>query len=96
MKVKIRRSRSEFEPIRSLLDIAINDFSNYQDKYLKIIVNDAKRLATDRDQYIYSVNHKVLKYSTELSKFDREKLMAFNETNLQKKDYEEILKFFSR
>lgn len=96
MKVKIVRSREEFEPIRSLLGIAINDYESYKDEFLKIIVNDAKQLATDREQYIYSVNRRVLSYSTELSKFDRTKLMAFDADKLQKEDYEEILKFFNR
>lgn len=96
MKVKISRSKSEFEPIRSLLDIAINDFGNYKDEYLKVIVNDAKQLATDREQFIYSVNPRVLKYSTELSRFDKTKLMSFDADKLRKEDYEEILKFFNR
>ena len=96
MKIKISRSKEEFEPIRSILNVAIRESEGYQDDYLKVIVNDAKQLATDREQYQYTVNRRVLKYSTELSKFDKDKLMSFDTEHLKKKDYEAILRFFNR
>lgn len=96
MKVKVVRSKRDFDSIRYLLDTAISEFESYQDEYVRIIVHDAKQLAVDRDRYLYSVNRTVVRYSLELSKYDKRRLMALDADNLQKNDYEELLKFFER
>lgn len=96
MKIKIVRSKSEFDSVRYLLHTAISEYETYQDEYLRIIVRDAKQLAVDRERYLYTVNRTVVRFSLELSKFDRRRLMAFDADNLQKNDYKEILKFFNR
>ena len=90
----MRLPRREFEPVIQLLDIAINDYSHYEDNLLRIIVRDAKLLANDKQRYFYTVDRKLLLYSRELTKFDRKKLMAMDSDNLQVTDYIEINSFF--
>ncbi len=94
MRIRVRLPRREFEPVIQLLDIAINDYSHYEDNLLRIIVRDAKLLANDKQRYFYTVDRKLLLYSRELTKFDRKKLMAMDSDNLQVTDYIEINSFF--
>lgn len=90
----MRLSKREFEPIIQLLDIAINDYSHYEDVLLRIIVRDARLLANDKQRYFYTVDRKMLRYSRELTKLDRNKLMKMDCDNLQVRDYKQLYSFF--
>ncbi len=95
MKVRILHYRSEFSSIMELLMVAINNYEQYEDTFIRIIVKDAKIIANERT-YCDKVNRRVFLYSSELSKFDRRQLLSMDENNLQKTDYESILSFFKK
>lgn len=94
MKVRVKVSRWEFLPVIQLLDIAIHDYTRYDDVALKIIVRDARLLAADKNKNLYIVDRGMLRYSRELSKLDRNKLMSMDYDNLQVEDYQYIYNFF--
>ena len=96
MKIRIKQSNYRNEAVIELLNIAIDNFDNYNDIFLRVIVRDAKLLASDCNRYIYSIDRRVLRFSSELSLYDREKLMLMDEDNLRKDDYQHIYNFFKR
>lgn len=85
---------SEYRSIVEVLELAVSSFDTYHDKYIKVIVKDAKLLELDpRNRGI--VDRRVYAYSATLSKMPKKKLSAFNPDALTRKDFQELLAYFS-
>ena len=86
---------SEYWPVVEVLELAVAGFDNYDDKYIKIIVRDAQLLVIDAENRRL-VDRRVYAYSATLSKMrDKKRLYAFNPDALTKKDFQELLSYFS-
>ena len=86
---------SEYKPVVEVLELAVARFDNYHDKYIKIIVRDAQLLVSDANNRRL-VDRRVYAYSATLSKMqDKKRLCAYNPNALTKKDFQDLLSFFS-
>lgn len=93
MAIKIIRSRSEYEPIRVLLQIAIANKNANGDEFIKIVVRDAQGLVR-KSVTRYQIDDRLYVYSSELSRFERTRLLAMNPNRLKIADLRAMLKFF--
>lgn len=93
MKLKIIRSKMEYEPIRMLLGIAIASGNANGDEYIKIMVKDAQGLA-QKTVTRYQIDHRIYIFSSEFSRFDRNRLLAMDPEHLSISDLRAMLKFF--
>lgn len=84
---------SEYKPIVEVLELAISSFETYHDRYIKVIVKDAKLLAADPCNRRI-VDRRVYSYSATLTKMSAKRLSGFNPDALTKKDFQELLAFF--
>lgn len=86
---------SEYTPIRSLLNIAVTEYSTYHDQYIKIMVKDAILLAQD-DKYRYSANRRMYKYSAYLSRHSVSVIRKMNPDRLSLDDYRILFEIFNQ
>lgn len=91
MKVHI----SEYTPIRTLLSIAVTQYNQYHDVYLKIMVRDAICLSRDSG-YRIQANRRMFRYSSYLSKHFIPQVSRMNPEHLTLDDYRLLLDIFSR
>lgn len=92
-KIKIIRSHAEYEPIRVLLQIALANRNTNGNEYIKIMVRDAQGLVR-KTVTRYQIDHRLYVYSSELSRFDRVRLLKMDPEHLKSADLNAMLKFF--
>lgn len=86
MKKVIRIKVNEYTPIRSLLSIAIRDYPDYRDQYLKVMVNDAILLSRNFEYRVHA-NGRMYKYSSYLSAHNIAVVEHMDPNNLTREDY---------
>lgn len=84
---------SEYSSIVEVLELAVSSFNTYHDRYVKVIVKDAKLLMEDPHNRMI-VDRRVYAYSATLTKMPAKKLKEFNPDALTRKDFQELLDFF--
>lgn len=92
--VKIIHSRSEFEPVCELLEMAIARRGAYRDEYLHAIIRDAKILSQGGS--IYAVERSVVRYSSYLSKYPKRELDLLEPDEMSLEQLSSVLRFFRR
>ena len=92
-EIRIIRSHSEYEPIRVLLRIALANRNANGNEFIKIMVRDAQGLARNTVTR-YQIDHRLYVYSSELSRFDRIRLLEMDPEHLKNTDLHAMLKFF--
>lgn len=93
MKIKIIRSHEDYAPIRSLLQVAIENKDANSVEFIKIVVRDAQRLVRNEDSR-YTVDRRLYVFSSELSRLERSRLEAMNPDRLTLNNLRMMLKFF--
>ena len=86
-------TKEDFLSIRTLLHIAVEEYSTYHDEYIAVIVRDAQLLIKDND-YRYRANKRVYRYSSFISKRARPLITSMNPNHLTKEDYIKLLSLF--
>lgn len=85
---------NEYTPICSLLSIAVTDYNNYHDDYIKVMVRDAISLSENME-YRFQANRRMFRYSLYLSKHSMNVVRQMNPERLTRADYQELLNLFS-
>lgn len=91
MRIKIKKS--EFTPIRSLLEIAVHEYETYEDQYIKIMVHDAKFMIQD-SSYRFRADSRVYRYSSYLSKNNIDLISEMDPEDLGIDEYRILLAIF--
>lgn len=93
MKYQIIQKKEEFVAIRSLLHIAITQQAAYHDKYISIMVRDAKEMCLNQ-AYRYRANKKVYHCSSFLCRHNRDLLQRLDPDAMGVAEYQMLLDFF--
>lgn len=93
MKEVIHIKVNEYTPIRSLLRIAIRDYPDYQDHYIKVMVRDAIFLSKDFE-YRIKANGRMYRYSSYLCAHSMAVVEQMNPDNLTRDDYKLLYEIF--
>lgn len=84
---------NEYTPIRSLLYHAVNDYDNYHDQYISVMVRDAIAIAGDGG-YKLRANRRMFRYSFYLSFHCIEVIRRMNPDRLTRADYQTLFDIF--
>lgn len=93
MKYQVIHSKDEFVQIRSLLYIAVHEYSTYHDEYIKIMVHDAQEMISNRD-YRFRANKRIYHYSSFLSRKCPSLIQSMKPEHLGREEYIKLLDFF--
>lgn len=93
MKKVIHVKVNEYTPIRSLLSIAIRNFPDYHDQYIKVMVKDAIQLSRDLEYKVHA-NGRMYRYSSYLSTHSITIIEQMNPNHLTRDDYQCLYEIF--